>query len=180
MPELIIIRGYPGSGKTTLGRYLQNQNSGIFVDHHIILNAVSKIVPDDAGLTSAISYLELSITGKMLKDNKNVIIARGFNSTHQVEPYIKLAKSKQAAVLIFHLEVPVAELSRRVVATERANNTMAITKPSDLKAWIKDHPFDNIDGEIALDGLQPIKEIAKAISKSITRDKHRFPSTGRA
>ena len=45
--KLIILRGYPGSGKTTVGKRLEKQGLGIFIDHNAILTFVASIAGND-------------------------------------------------------------------------------------------------------------------------------------
>ena len=50
MVKLIILRGYPGSGKKTIGKALEAEGLGKFVDHNAILTFIANIVGDDEGI----------------------------------------------------------------------------------------------------------------------------------
>lgn len=82
--KLIILRGYPGSGKTTVGKLLEKKNQGVLVDHNAILTFLANIVGDDEGIYEDIHILEKAMARKLLKDKKNVIVARGFSSSDSV------------------------------------------------------------------------------------------------
>ena len=62
MQRLTIIRGYPGSGKTTIGKRLEDQKLGIFIDHNRILTFIAQFTTNDDGLYDEISQLELAMT----------------------------------------------------------------------------------------------------------------------
>lgn len=98
MKELIILRGYPGSGKATIGKILQTDGLGTFIDHNAILTFIANIVGDDNGIYDDIHKLEIALTNKLLEDGTSVIVARGFCSIASMRPYFETAKNARVAV----------------------------------------------------------------------------------
>lgn len=70
MNQLILLRGYPGSGKTTIGKLLEKRGVGKFIDHNAILTFISTISGDDDGIYDDIANLEQAIARKLLTANK--------------------------------------------------------------------------------------------------------------
>ena len=119
MTKLTIIRGYPGSGKTTLGKMLQDNGFGVFIDHNEILTFVASIAGDDEGIYENIADLEKAMARKLLYSGKDVIVARDFSSKASVASYQEITQEAHAVHLILRLEASEQVLSDRVQSPER-------------------------------------------------------------
>jgi len=157
--KLIIIRGYPGSGKTTVGKALARESIGIFIDHNKILTFLAVIVSNDLGIYDEIQALEQAIAKKLLADNKNVIVARGFSKRETVEIYINIAKETQSEIYILRLEVSDSNLRSRVVAEERNKDYNPTITEADLSAWMHENPMEIIESEHEIDANKPMSQI---------------------
>jgi broad-specificity NMP kinase len=73
MNQLIILRGYPGSGKTTVAKLLEREGCGVFIDHNAILTFIAGFTGNDEGIYHEIHALELAMTSKLLRDGKSAI-----------------------------------------------------------------------------------------------------------
>jgi predicted kinase len=167
MKRLIILRGYPGSGKTTLGQELAKSGELRFIDHNQILNAITEITGNDDGIYDAIHHLEQAIAKKFLDEGQSVVIARGFSLFKSVDPYIQIAKKFHVPDTIFRLDVPLAVLEGRVSSPERQDGWNPTTTPETLSRWMTDHPMEPIDGEIVLDGTKSVDILAEEINSQI-------------
>ena len=167
MTKVIILRGYPGSGKTTIGKELQKANIGTFIDHNSILTFVADIAGDDDGIYDDIANLELAIARKLLRVGKSVIVARGFSSLNSLRMYEDLATSLDVTVRIFRLDVDLTELSIRVESNERKNDFNPTTNQGALKVWIKSNPIEDYDNEVRIDNRQPIVAVLDIIKNVI-------------
>lgn len=167
MTQLIILRGYPGSGKTTVGKALEKHGIGRFIDHNAILTFITGISGDDDGIYDDIANLEKAITRKLLNSNETVIVARGFSSITSLKPYMKIAKDLGIAVRIIRLSVNYDELQRRVASPERKEDFNPTTSPESLSKWITENPIADCPGEIIVDNLQPIDDVIKSIATQI-------------
>jgi shikimate kinase len=161
--KLIIIRGYPGSGKTTVGKSLALRDVGVFVDHNAILTFMADVVGDDEGIYEEISNLELAMAKKLLADKKNTIVARGFSTKDSVDDYISIAKETQSDVLIFKLVASSQNLRLRVVAQERKTGFNPTTTEEALSSWITDNPLEPIPGEEVIDANRPTDYVVNQI-----------------
>jgi predicted kinase len=159
MTKLIILRGYPGSGKSTIGRALQLRSAGKFIDHNAILTFVANIAGDDGGIYDDIANLELSIARKLLKTGTSAIAARGFSSLESIKPYEELAAEVGADICIFRIDVNYEELAKRVQGVERSDSLNPTTNPELLEKWISENPLIDHPSEIILDNTRSIGEV---------------------
>ena len=166
MKELVLIRGYPGSGKTTLGKALANNTDYVFVDHNAILTFIASFTGNDKGIYDDINNLELAITKKLLGEGKSVIVARGFSRPSSLFPYIKLAKSQMAKSLVLRLEVPLEVLAQRVKSLDRAKDFNPTKSQSSLTAWVSNNPIKDYHGEMLLDATQGINHLVELVSST--------------
>lgn len=170
MKRLIIIRGYPGSGKTTVGKQLERNGHGIFIDHNFILNSMVRFTENDQGIYENISDLEKAMTGKLLRDGRSVIVARGFSSDKEVKLYIELAAANQAdKVHVIRLDVRHAELERRLRRPSRKDDFRPVDNASSLGAWVSDHPLRDYAGETIVDANGDIESVIRQIEEAISR-----------
>lgn len=166
---LILLRGYPGSGKSTIGKALQEKDVGAFIDHNKILNFIAEITVDDTGIYKEISSLEQAMTTKLLNEGKNVIVARGFSSQKSVDEYINIAKHIEVKYFIFKLNALESTLKKRVIADERKQGFNPTTDVKSLVKWVENNPFESIENENIIDAEKPIENIAKEIIDIINR-----------
>jgi len=163
MSNLIILRGYPGAGKSTIGKALQRSGAGKFIDHNAILTFVANIAGDDSGIYDDIANLELSIARKLLKSNTSAIAARGFSSLESIKPYEDLAKELGATVCIFRIDVNYEELAKRVQGIDRSDRLNPTTNPELLEKWISDNPLIDHKDETIVDNTRSIGEVVNDI-----------------
>lgn len=159
MTRLTIIRGYPGSGKTTLGKILQDNGFGVFIDHNKILTFVASIAGDDEGIYENIADLEKAIARKLLLLGRDVIVARGFSSQASVASYQKIAQEAHAEHLILRLETSEQVLSARVQSPERRKDFNPTVTPTALSAWIKDNSIEDVAVEYVVNADKSIDEV---------------------
>ncbi|HEY8886185.1 MAG TPA: AAA family ATPase [Candidatus Microsaccharimonas sp.] len=167
MNKLIILRGYPGSGKTTIGKALAEENVGVFVDHNSILTFIAKITEEDDGIYEDIARLELAITKKLLNDGKTAIVGRGFSSIDSLSPYISLANSLNIRYQILRLDVEENLLMNRVQSPERQNDFNPTTSSESLKLWIQSNGIEDIDRELIIDNSKALVAVIDTIKNAI-------------
>ncbi len=167
MANLILIRGYPGSGKTTLGKMLEKNAWGIFIDHNAILTFLAGIVGDDNGMYDEIHALELSMARKVITENKSVIVARGFSKDIDIEPYRRIAQELNIETTVFRLDVNLSILKDRVTAPERKMDYNPTISAEALAEWVKDNPLEDIDCEIIIDATQSLSQVLSDIERHI-------------
>ncbi len=163
MQRLIIIRGYPGSGKTTAGKLLEQNGCGTFIDHNAILNFIAGIIGDDEDIQKEIHDLEKAMVRKLLLDKRSVIVARGFSSERRINEYVDIAKHLNVEALVFRLSVPMNLLEKRVENDERKSDFNPTTRPDALHKWVSSNPLEEYPGEIVIDAQNSAQEVFSAI-----------------
>ena len=163
MIKLIILRGYPGSGKTTIGKRLEAEGLGKFIDHNAILTFIAGITGDDEGIYDEIAQLELAMCKKLLAGGDDVIIARGFSSLLSLQPYENAASELNADIKIIRLDVDKAEIIRRVQSPERKLDFNPTVDESHALSWMNDNPLQDHLYEIVIDNSIPMDEVVSKI-----------------
>lgn len=167
MQKLIIIRGYPGSGKSTVSKKLVESAGLELVDHNHLLNLIRPFNGGtDEGIYEEVHSLELAIARSWLRKGKSVVVARGFASAASLSPYLAMAESEKVTPLVVTLEVPHNILAERVTSPERLENGFATT-PEYLNAWIASHPMEPIEGEYRLNGEQSPEDLVAQIAANL-------------
>lgn len=161
--KLIILRGYPGSGKTALGKLLSEKRAGKLIDHNSILTFLAEIVGGDDGIYDEIHILEKSMAKKLLRESKDAIVARGFSSQDSIKPYLDIATEVGAEVLIFKLIVTESNLKIWVSAEARKKDFNPTVNEDALLSWIRDNPLEDIAGEYKIDADKPIEKVTSEI-----------------
>jgi len=163
MTLLAIIRGYPGSGKATLGKAIQEAGCGKFTDHNQVLTFITSIAGDNDGTYEDIAMLEQAIARKLLQQGQDVTVARGFSSANSVNQYAELAKSCGANFVIVRLDAPIETLAQRVQSAERHNDFNPTITPDDFYSWVTQNPIEPIPDEKIIDASMPINGCTRGL-----------------
>lgn len=163
MTKLIIIRGYPGSGKTTIGKRLEAEQIGKFIDHNAILTFIAEIAGDDEGIYNEIAQLELAVCKKLIAKDENVIVARGFSSLASVRPYETVANEVGVETKILRLDVGKDELVRRVQNPERKLDFNPTVDKAHALSWMANNPIQHHADEIVIDNSASADETVAKI-----------------
>lgn len=169
-PRLIIIRGYPGSGKTTIGKLLAANGYGVFIDHNAILTFLANIVGDDSGIYDEIHALEIAMARQVIQKGGSVIVARGFSAESLIGPYLNMAKSVGVGVVVLKLNVSGHNLRSRVAASERKNDFNPTTTEEALAEWVRNNPLESIQGECEINADEPIGSVLAQIAGILSHD----------
>lgn len=96
MSKLVLIRGLPGSGKSTHAEFLKDAalEGGINIEHYeadqYFINADGEYVFDINNLCEAHSECQ-SKTDASLADGKSVIVSNTFTTIKELKPYFNIA-----------------------------------------------------------------------------------------
>jgi predicted kinase len=165
--KLIVIRGYPGSGKSTLGRRLQSEGRGVFIDHNELLNRIVSMTGDSEGIYDEIVGLELAMVRKLLESGQDVIVGRGFATEAGVEDYMAVAEEAGASHIVVRLDATEALLAQRVVSPTRKSDYTPISTPEQLRAWVNAHPMEDIESEVCIDVVRPFDQVLQEVMQAV-------------
>ena len=165
--KLIILRGYPGSGKTTVGKRLKADGVGEFIDHNAILTFVASIAGDDDGIYDQIADLEIAICKKLLTQGQTVIIARGFSKLSSVGVYEQIANELGVASKVIRLDVSTEQLMSRVKSPERKLDFNPTIDVDELVRWVSLNSLQDHSTEKTIDNEKPLSEVINEIVEAV-------------
>lgn len=163
MTRLIILRGHPGSGKTTIGKQLHAAGASKFIDHNAILTFIANITGDDEGIYDEIAQLELAMCRKLLSEGKSVIVARGFSSLASIGTYTNMATELGVEAKIIRLKVGQQELINRVQSPERGLDFNPTIDESHALDWMTNNPIENHPDEVVINNERPLSEVIDSL-----------------
>jgi predicted kinase len=137
MATLFLMCGLPGSGKSTLARQLEQEHRALRLAPD---EWMARIVGDgqDEPRRAAIEAIQWDLAQRMLARGLDVILENGFWSRHERDEIRARAAELGVPVRLFYLDVPRAELDRRLRARNVAMppDTFRV-EPEQLDEWVR-------------------------------------------
>lgn len=132
---LHLICGLPGSGKSTLARDLAAGENTIWLSPD---EWMSRIVGDgyDEVRRAAVEQVQWDLAKKLLRLGIDVVLDNGFWSRGERLSLRAEAASTGATTQIHFLDVPLAELKRRIAARNR-EEPLWVVEEDDLDNWLR-------------------------------------------
>ena len=153
MATLYLMVGLPCSGKTTLGRKLERELSGLRLtvdEWHIGLFGQDAAEPEHDARHRQIEDLLWNVASRALQLGVNVILDYGFWAREEREDYRLRAKQLGASSEVHYLAVPEDELLRRLKKrNSRPSQESFLISEEAMTPWIA------FFQEPALDELEP-------------------------
>lgn len=136
-PSIIVINGFPGSGKFTVSkalkdRFAEGKRPCRLVDNHLLIDAVEAIEPErgEAHYKLRSAFRQVAIQGlKTISDNDLVIMYTAalsssptptpYDDIEQLKEYVGLAKSRNVPLLFVNLICDGETNQRRLCSEER-------------------------------------------------------------
>ena len=114
-PRLVLLCGLPGSGKTTLGRRVEIEYSAVRLCPDDWLNGLGIDLNEEA-TRERLEALLWTLAQRLLELGRNVILESGFWLRSDRDEKRLGARALGAAVELRYLDVPIAEIQRRLAA----------------------------------------------------------------
>jgi predicted kinase len=99
---LILIRGIPGSGKTTFAKALLKRINAYFYEADMFFMTESGYRFEASKLNLAHHFC-FNNTKNALANNSNCIVANTFSTLSEIEPYLNLGKEYNARIVIYRM-----------------------------------------------------------------------------
>lgn len=140
MATLHLMVGLPCSGKTTLARKLEREQSALRLtpdEWHIRLFGQDTEEPEHDARHSVIEAMLWTIARRALELGTNVILDFGFWAREEREDYRSRAKQLGASSEVHFLDVPADELLRRLAVRNSQPSPTSFSIPQAMmKPWI--------------------------------------------
>ena len=160
--KLVILRGAPASGKTTLGEKLRSKELKIV---WLKLDNLNPFFSEDWGDSlNEVNGIALAIIDKLLSDGFSVVFDGIFKNPEHARQAIQLAKSKNVPVVVYQLNFSLETLQKREDERSEKYNRPHFGKDMIERLYFKvvNNP---IEGSIELDteeiSLEECLEIIK-------------------
>jgi predicted kinase len=93
--ELILLRGLPGSGKSTLGSIIlqlpNNNPQEVLSADDFFLNNEGEYIFDASKLKEAHNYCQFRCSERMRQQRARIVVANTFTEEWEMEPYFEMA-----------------------------------------------------------------------------------------
>ncbi len=146
--SLVILRGAPASGKTTLGEKLRSKELQVV---WLKIDNLKPFFSEDSGDSlDEVNNIALAVVDRLLSDGFSVVFDGIFKNPEHAIAAIELAKSKNVPVVIYQLQCSLETLQKR--EDERAEKYNRPHFGKDLIEQLYLKVLNNpIDGAIILD-----------------------------
>ena len=93
--ELILVRGLPGSGKSTLGNIIlqlpNNNPQEVLSTDDFFINNDGEYIFDASKLKEAHNYCQFRCSERMRQQRARIVVANTFTEEWEMEPYFEMA-----------------------------------------------------------------------------------------
>lgn len=160
-PQLYLLVGYPGSGKTTISRIIHELTGAVHIWTDWERRTMFRQPTHSASENNKLYDYLNTLTGQLLADGKNVIFDTNFNFLKDRQHLRELATKARADTTVIWLTTSKAMSKKRAVHTGTIRNGYEVTMTAEqfetiashLQSPGKDEKVIKIDG-VKLDSRQ--------------------------
>ncbi|KGO89467.1 shikimate kinase [Flavobacterium suncheonense] len=169
--QKIVLVGYMGSGKTTIGKKMADKTGIPFYDlDEIIEQKTGKTISELFSEQGEICFrkLEHEIFNDFIKNQDNFILALGGGTPCYANNHLLL---QQEDIASFYLKASIQELSKRLRREKKHRPLIAKLDDGELEEFIAKHLFDRsyfyhfAKNVISVDGKNPSELVSEIIEK---------------
>lgn len=140
-PVLHLMVGLPGSGKTTLARQIEQETLAIRLtpdEWQIRLFGDDALEPEHDQRHTTIEEIMWELAQRLLKAGTSVILDYGFWVREERRFYYEEARRLKAHFQVHYMDLPAAELLRRVaLRNENRQDKVFTILPEQMTAWMQ-------------------------------------------
>ncbi len=116
MPELHLMCGLPGAGKTTRAKQLEGLLPALRLSPDEWIERVVGGAPDDADKRDAVEAEQWRVAARALELGLHVVLENGFWTRQERDAYRACGEALGAKVIVHYMQAPREELLRRLAA----------------------------------------------------------------
>jgi predicted kinase len=154
---LIVMRGYPGTGKSTIARAIAHALDAPIIDRDIIRQTAVDILGNLPEIGRFSYELMFALTKEQLKQELSVVIDTPLTYRTTYEQAQELANSSSIPMLVVHCQCPPEVQRSRLEGRKGKVSQFQITSWEEWQRWQPRFEIFDVDGCI-IDTSQPIHD----------------------
>jgi predicted kinase len=167
----IVMRGYPGTGKSTIARAIATALHAPLIDRDIIRQVAVDILGDQPRVGRFSYELMFALVREQLRLGLSVVVDTPLTYRITHEQAKELARTFSIPLLVVHCQCPPEVQKRRLEGRKGKVSEFQITSWEEWEQW-KPRFEDFEDGGCVIDTSHPLDESLAKVMRSIHQELH--------